>query len=196
LVTGGRSAAWNGDYTIDYNFQANFWGAVSSNRASFVATYTDSITSLLPLGRMRAAAPSWHEGRGFFGPSGQYSQGMQCGHSPTGWSGPLGQCPVEAGLGNYSGVNFPGHFGPYVESIPVCKHEQCVRPCTSCHASDSVYPIPPLFVDNNTAVNTDLCCSHRLVSTAQMEHLLLTKRHVRVFLVYQNSSLCVSHSGS
>lgn len=41
----------------------------------------------------------------------RYSHGMQCGVSPTGWAGPLGQCP--SGLGNYSGINFPGHFGPY-----------------------------------------------------------------------------------
>ena len=70
--------------------------------------YVDTILRLLPLGRARARAPDWHTARGFFGPAGQHNQGMQCGASPTGWAGPLGQCPASAGLGNYSGLNFPG----------------------------------------------------------------------------------------
>ena len=76
-----------------------------------MAPYFASMRSLLDIGERRARSPSWHDGQGNFGPSGQYSQGMQCGASPTGWKGPLGRCPT--GLGNYSGVNFPGHFGPY-----------------------------------------------------------------------------------
>jgi hypothetical protein len=100
-----------GDFTLDYNFQANFWGAMSSNRPQFSLPYFDTLMSVLPLAKARAAAPSWSIGQGFFGAAGQFSQGMQCGKSSTGWKGPLGKCPEAAGLGNYSGANFPGHIG-------------------------------------------------------------------------------------
>ena len=107
-VSGTNRAAWGGDYTLDYNFQANFWGASSSNHPELIMPYVDTIMRLLPLGRARARAPDWHTAQGFFGPAGQHNQGMQCGASKTGWAGPLGQCPASAGLGNYSGINFPG----------------------------------------------------------------------------------------
>ena len=82
--------------------------------------YVDTILRLMPIGRARAAAPDWHVGRGFFGAQGQHVQGMQCGASPTGWAGPLGQCPASADLGGYSGVNFPGHMGPWAgQEFPV-----------------------------------------------------------------------------
>jgi hypothetical protein len=93
---------------LDYNFQANFWGASSSNHPELIMPYVDTIMRLLPLGRARARSPDWHTAQGFFGPAGQHNQGMQCGASKTGWAGPLGQCPASAGLGNYAGINFPG----------------------------------------------------------------------------------------
>ena len=76
-----------------------------------IMPYVDTVLRLLPLGTSRAAAPDWHDGRGFFGASGQHSQGMQCGHSPTGWKGPLGQCPAAAQLGGYAGAR-PGSSHP------------------------------------------------------------------------------------
>ena len=100
-VTGTDMAGWGGDFTLDYNFQANFWGAASSNHPELITPYMDTMLRLLPLGRARAAAPDWHVGRGFFGAQGQHVQGMQCGASPTGWAGPLGQCPESANLGGY-----------------------------------------------------------------------------------------------
>ena len=106
-------SAWNGDYTLDYNFQANYWGAASSNMPEMITPFVDTMLRLLPLGRERAAAPDWSVGQGFFGATGQHVQGMQCGHSKTNWAGPLGQCPASADLGGYSGLNFPGHMGPW-----------------------------------------------------------------------------------
>ena len=29
----------------------------------------------------------------------------------------MGQCPAAAALGNYSGVNFPGHIGPFPDQV-------------------------------------------------------------------------------
>lgn len=110
-VTGSSRSGWGGDFTLDYNFQANFWGAASSNMPGLIMPFVDTMLRLLPLGEARAAAPDWHEARGFFGAAGQHSQGMQCGISPTGWAGPLGQCPATAELGGYAGLNFPGHMG-------------------------------------------------------------------------------------
>ena len=107
------SSGWNGDFTLDYNFQANYWGAASSNMPEMITPYADTMMRLLPLGRERAAAPDWSVGQGFFGATGQHVQGMQCGHSETGWAGPLGQCPASARLGGYAGLNFPGHMGPW-----------------------------------------------------------------------------------
>ena len=54
----------------DYNFQANFWGAASSNLPELITPFADTLLRLLPLGRARAAAEDWHTARGFFGPAG------------------------------------------------------------------------------------------------------------------------------
>ena len=77
----------NGVFKRSYNFQANFWGAASSNLPHLITPYIDTMMRLVPLGLARATAPDWHVGGGFFGPQGQHNQGMQCGGSPTGWAG-------------------------------------------------------------------------------------------------------------
>ena len=78
-VSGGNAPGWAGDYTLDYNFQANFWGAVSSNHGESAQPYFDSMLGLLGLGRLRASSASWYDSQGFFGAAGQYVQGMNCG---------------------------------------------------------------------------------------------------------------------
>ncbi|GAA3771415.1 hypothetical protein GCM10022225_68290 [Plantactinospora mayteni] len=42
---------FNGDYHMNYNFNANFYGAYSSNRADFALPFMDAITSYLPEAR-------------------------------------------------------------------------------------------------------------------------------------------------
>ena len=36
VYPGTSRAAWGGDFTLDYNFQANFWGAASSNHPELI----------------------------------------------------------------------------------------------------------------------------------------------------------------
>ena len=43
---------WNGDYTLDYNFQSTYYGAFSSNRPSLVDNYFPVIIKALPHGRL------------------------------------------------------------------------------------------------------------------------------------------------
>ena len=71
---------WNGDLTLDYNAQANFYGSCSSNRCEQLQPYMASVGSEwhVEVSRQRAAA---HWGvKGSAGGPGQTSQSMCCGY--------------------------------------------------------------------------------------------------------------------
>ncbi|MBA3937340.1 MAG: hypothetical protein H0X38_07750, partial [Planctomycetes bacterium] len=46
---------WGNRYTLDYNFEATWWGVYSCNRAELAAPYYDVILKLIPAGRALAA---------------------------------------------------------------------------------------------------------------------------------------------
>lgn len=43
--------AWTGSYTMNYNYEAPFWGLYSGNRAELAASYCEPLLDFLPLGR-------------------------------------------------------------------------------------------------------------------------------------------------
>ncbi len=47
-------ACWSNRYTLDYNFEANWWGVYSSNRPELALPYYDVILKLIPAGRQLA----------------------------------------------------------------------------------------------------------------------------------------------
>ena len=52
----GDFAFWNGDFTLDYNFQATFYGVFSSNKPSHSAAYFRPIVDWMPAARLEAQA--------------------------------------------------------------------------------------------------------------------------------------------
>lgn len=94
---------WNGDYTLDYNFQSEYYGAFSSNHPELVDNFFPVITKALPLGRRRAAYPQWGDRAGNYyhsGPAGQIMSGYTNANPAT--------------QGNYSGIELPSHLTAYV----------------------------------------------------------------------------------
>lgn len=47
-------ARWNGDYTLNYNFQSPFWGVFSSNHAELAAPFFQAISDFVPTAREMA----------------------------------------------------------------------------------------------------------------------------------------------
>jgi hypothetical protein len=71
--------AWQGDYTLNYNFEAPFYGVDAANRGELALTYVDAILGLVPQGREMAASRKW-KGVHFpthFGPYGLLPEGWQ-----------------------------------------------------------------------------------------------------------------------
>jgi len=48
-------SCWSNKYTLDYNFEATWWGVYSCNRAELAMPYYDVILKLIPAGRQLAA---------------------------------------------------------------------------------------------------------------------------------------------
>lgn len=46
--------SWNGDYTLDYNFEAQFYGVFTSNHPEVAAAYAQPITAWMPAARLQA----------------------------------------------------------------------------------------------------------------------------------------------
>ena len=93
---------WNGDYTLDYNFQSEYYGAFSSNHPELVDNFFPVITKALPLGRRRAAYPNWGDRPSNYfhsGPAGQIMSGYTNANPAT--------------QGNYSGIELPSHLTAY-----------------------------------------------------------------------------------
>ena len=62
------AAGWNGDYTLNYNFQSPYYGVYSDNRPELAEPFFDAIDSLIELGKRRAKKISWSKGsKGFSG---------------------------------------------------------------------------------------------------------------------------------
>jgi len=71
--------AWQGDYTLNYNFEAPYYGVDVANRGDLALPYFDAIIGLLPQGREMAAKRNW-KGVHFpthFGPYGLLTEGWQ-----------------------------------------------------------------------------------------------------------------------
>jgi hypothetical protein len=49
---------WHADFTLDYNFQANFWGCLSSNHPELMQPFFGTLTAdwFWAISRMRASA--------------------------------------------------------------------------------------------------------------------------------------------
>lgn len=144
---------WSDGITLDYNAEANFYGAPSSNHAESMRSYFPTVSAAIPLGRARASLPDWslggHEAGGFHG---MQTEAMGCG-----CAGPLGYpncwidihnrtCPE--GFGGFDGIEFPLQLGVFAElhsspdgamrSVAAMAAQPCVTPhplATSCFTS-------------------------------------------------------------
>jgi hypothetical protein len=93
---------WSGDYTLDYNFQSEYYGAFSSNHPELADNFFPVITKALPFGRRRAAYPNWGDRAGNYyhsGPAGQIMSGYTNANPAV--------------QGNYSGIELPSHLSAY-----------------------------------------------------------------------------------
>ena len=105
------TAEWNGDYTVDYNAQANYYGVVSSNHAELLLPYFALFSSdwVLEASRQRAAA-DWLV-KGSVGGPGTVSMSMGCGPMTQAYDNPT-LCPPDT-PGRYAGIELVTHLGPY-----------------------------------------------------------------------------------
>ena len=96
---------------MDYNAQANFYGAVSSNHAELLEPYFAYMGSewVFEASRQRAAA-NWLV-KGSVGAPGTVSMSMGCGPMEVPYDDPA-LCPPET-PGHYAGIELVTHLGPY-----------------------------------------------------------------------------------
>jgi hypothetical protein len=119
---------WSDDVTLDYNVEANFYGAASSNHADTMWSYFPTLTALMPLGRERASLQNWvqggHESGGTFG---QMTEAMGCCCDDYNHCyreiGTHAQCP--ANFGGFDGIEIPSAIGGFVEMH--CSHDSSMR---------------------------------------------------------------------
>ena len=71
---------WGDEMTLDYNFEANFWAAATSNHPELIHSYAATVTSLLSLSRQRASLKDWSRG-GWVDMFGAEVMGMSCGYT-------------------------------------------------------------------------------------------------------------------
>ena len=102
---------WADQMTLDYNFMANYWSAAVANHPEVIAPYTDTVLSLVPLSRARAALPDWSPG-GWTDDFGGEMSGMSCGQ--RGWDGWDLDAGCPKGFGGFKGVEMPSATGPFV----------------------------------------------------------------------------------
>jgi hypothetical protein len=95
------AAGWNGDYTLNYNFQSPYYGVYSDNRPELAEPFFDAIDSLMELGKRRASKISWSKG----------SKGFSGNEIDDFGVGNFGSTTIMPG--GYRGIEFPGHFGPF-----------------------------------------------------------------------------------
>ena len=97
--------------TLDYNFMANYWSAAVANHPEVIVPYIDTVLSLVPLARERAALPDWSPG-GWVDDFGGEMSGMSCGQ--RGWDGWDLDAGCPKGFGGFKGVEMPAATGPFV----------------------------------------------------------------------------------
>lgn len=115
---------WADGITMDYNAEANYYGAASSNHPEAMHPYFPTVSAAVSMGRQRAALPDWsfggHEAAvpGFgVGTTGDQTDAMGCA-----CAGMLGYpwcrtdihnrtCP--AGFGGFEGIEFPLQLGGF-----------------------------------------------------------------------------------
>ena len=103
-VIGART---DGDYTLDYNFQSEYYGVFSSNHAELATNYFPVILKALPLGRRRAAYPHWGDRTSSHsGPAGMILSGWQNALPDT--------------MGNYSGESCSAAVASRAAPIDFC----------------------------------------------------------------------------
>ena len=102
-------------FPLDYNAQANYYGACSSNRCEIVRPLLDTLASdwHIEVSKQRAAA-NWLA-KGSAGGPGQTSQSMCCGYMDEAYENPH-ICPTTT-PGNYSGLEMTTHIGPFAGLI-------------------------------------------------------------------------------
>jgi hypothetical protein len=100
----------------DYNFEATFWGAHTSNHAELILPYTATINALIPLARQRAALEDWSLG----GRPHVYGADVQCmgcgnnGQASPSVEGDWDNCGGCAeGFGGFKGLEFQSACGPF-----------------------------------------------------------------------------------
>ena len=121
---------WSDDVTLDYNVEANFYGAASSNHAETMHSYFPTLEALVPLGRQRASLKNWaqggHESAGMFG---QMTEAMGCNCDnyyhcyEDNRAGEHLQCPSD--FGGFEGIELPSAIGGFVEMH--CSHDSSMR---------------------------------------------------------------------
>ena len=84
--------------TLDYNFQAQYYGVFSSNHVEMAEPFYPVVLAAVEIGKRRAAYPHWSNA-GFHGGPGA---------SRSSWTN-----GDPARQGNYSGVELPSHVGAY-----------------------------------------------------------------------------------
>jgi len=118
---------WRDNVTLDYNVEANFYGAASSNHPKAIWPYYPTLSALIPLGQQRASLPSWsqggHESGGYYG---QMTEAMGCNcndymHCFEEADG--SRCPD--GFGGFDGIEIPSAIGGFVDMH--CSHDSSMR---------------------------------------------------------------------
>ncbi len=101
----------NGDMTLDYNVQANVYGAHSSNQLWQIRPYLDQVASdwHVETSRRRAAA-NWLA-KGSAGGPGQTAQSMACGYMDQAYENP--HICSNTTKGGFSGIELTTHIGPF-----------------------------------------------------------------------------------
>ena len=95
------SPAWGGDFTLDYNQEANHWSLYANNRLSQAQPQYAPLLAFLPKARAQAAFYTCNGGGG----GGCCGDGaVRCGNAPLCNSSSSSPCP---------GLHFPGHIAPF-----------------------------------------------------------------------------------
>ena len=100
-----ETCGWSGDYTLNYNFEANYYGVFSDNRPELVQPFFKTILNHVELGQWRASMEFWGDGvsaatPGFWAQDFNHMDQLSTDHSGF----------VKAG---YKGIQLPTHFSPW-----------------------------------------------------------------------------------
>ena len=118
---------WSDDVTLDYNAEANYYGAASSNHAESMSPYFPTLQALVPLGRLRADLRSWdQEGHESHGTAGEMieAMGYNCDTYDHCYVDNKNKtCPTN--FGGFNGIEIPSAIGAFEELH--CSHGSSMR---------------------------------------------------------------------